>query len=116
RGAEPAAVDLLRQRLEGAAVVRAHRLGHLVMASNRIMRGRAMRRALLAALLAALAVGLAACGGGGGSATDKAGDVEVLNEVLGRQLAAVAVYESVLPILHGADLDAARAFLAQEQE
>jgi len=86
------------------------------MASNRIMRGRAMRRALLAVLLAALAVGLGACGGGGGSATDKAGDVEVLNEVLGRQLAVVEVYESVVLVLHGSDLAAARAFLAQEQE
>jgi hypothetical protein len=87
------------------------------MASNRIMRGRAMRRALLATLLAALAIGLGACGGGGGdSAIDKAGDVEVLNEVLGRQLAAVEVYESVVLVLHGSDLAAARAFLAQEQE
>jgi hypothetical protein len=76
-----------------------------------------MRRALLAALLAALAICLGACGGdGGGSTTDKAGDVRVLNEVLGRQLAAVEVYEAVIPVLHGSDLATARAFLAQEQE
>lgn len=87
------------------------------MAPNRIMRGCAMRRALLSALLAALAIGLAACGGGGGSSsTDKASDVEVLNEVLGRQLAAAEAYEQFLPVLHGADLALARTFLAQEQE
>jgi hypothetical protein len=87
------------------------------MASNRIMRGRGMRRALLAALFAALAIGLGACGGGdGNSTTDKAGDVKVLNEVLARQLAAVEVYESVVLVLHGSDLASARAFLAQEQE
>jgi len=80
------------------------------------MRGRAMRPALLATLLVALAAGLGACGGGGGSATDKAGDVEVLNEVLGRQLAAVDVYESVVLVLHGSDLATAQTFLAQEQE
>ncbi len=81
------------------------------------MRGRAMRRALLAVPLAALAIGLGACGGGGGdSATDKAGDVAVLNEVLARQLAAVEIYEQVMPVLHGGDLAAARTFLAQEQE
>lgn len=87
------------------------------MAINRIMRGRAMRRAFLfAALAAALSVGLGACGGGGGSATDKEKDVRVLNEVLGRQLAAVEAYESFVLVLHGADLATARAFLAQEQE
>jgi hypothetical protein len=87
------------------------------MASNRITRGRGMRRALLAALFAALAIGLGACGGGdGNSTTDKAGDVKVLNEVLARQLAAVEVYESVVLVLHGSDLATARAFLAQEQE
>jgi hypothetical protein len=81
------------------------------------MRGRAMRRALIASSFAALAFGLGACGGGGGgSSTDKAGDVTVLNEVLGRQLAAVEAYESFVPVLHGADLAAARTFLAQEQE
>lgn len=87
------------------------------MATNRIMRGRAMRRAsLLTALAAALSFGLVACGGGGGSVTDKENDVRVLNEVLGRQLAAVEAYESFVLVLHGADLAVTRAFLAQEQE
>jgi Ferritin-like domain len=88
------------------------------MAPNRIMRGRAMRRALmLAAVLAGLAVGLAACGGGGGeSTTDRDSDLAVLNEILGRQLAAVEAYGGALPALHGADLATARRFRAQEQE
>ena len=77
-----------------------------------------MRRGLLLfLLLSGTAIGLTACGGGdGGSTTDKAGDVRVLNELLARQLAAVAVYESVARELHGEDLAATRAFLAQEQE
>jgi hypothetical protein len=83
------------------------------------MRGRVMHRALLLGLLViAAATGLAACGGGGGgdSTTDRESDARVLNELLGRQLAAVEVYESVVPTLHGSDLAAARTFLAQEQE
>lgn len=88
------------------------------MAPNRITRGPVVRRAFLAAALAGLlAAALAACGGGGSStATDKERDVKVLNEILGRQLAAVAAYGQVLPKLHGADLAAARQFRAQEQE
>jgi hypothetical protein len=82
------------------------------------MRGRAARRALLlgiAALLLAAALG--ACGSGGSSgASDKERDLRVLNEILGRQLAAVAAYDQVLPGLHGADLAAAQQFRAQEQE
>ncbi len=82
------------------------------------MRGRVVRRALLAAALAGLlAATLSACGDGGSStANDRERDVKVLNEVLGRQLAAVAAYERVLPKLRGADLAAARQFRAQEQE
>jgi hypothetical protein len=83
------------------------------------MRGPTVRRALLLiCVLTALAAGLVACGGGGGgdSATDRESDVRVLNELLGRQLAAVEVYESVVLVLHGSDLAAARTFLAQEQE
>jgi hypothetical protein len=89
------------------------------MAPNRIMRGRIVRRALVAGAAAALvAATLSACGGGGGSsgATEKEHDVKVLNDLLGRQLAAVEAYERVLPRLHGADRVAARQFRAQEQE
>jgi Ferritin-like domain len=90
------------------------------MAPNRIMRGRVVRRALLTGVVAALAAAtLSACGGGGGGssgATEKEHDVKVLNDLLGRQLAAVEAYEGVLPRLHGADLAAARQFRAQEQE
>jgi len=82
------------------------------------MRGRIVRRALLVGALAGLlAVALSACGGGGSStATDKERDVKVLNEILGRQAAAVAAYGQVLPKLHGADLAVAQQFRAQEQE
>jgi Ferritin-like domain len=89
------------------------------MAANRIMRGRAMRRALLlGALATALAVGLVACGGGGGdSTTDREADVGALNEILGRQIAAVEAYGRALPALHdAADLAAVHTFRAQEQE
>jgi hypothetical protein len=89
------------------------------MAPNRIMRGRAMRRALLlAAAVAVLAAVLTACGGGGSSSTvaEKEADIAVLNEILGRQQAAIAAYEQVLPRLRGPALLAARQFRAQEQE
>lgn len=83
------------------------------------MRGHLARRALLVtAFTGLLAVALSACGGGGSSTTttDKERDVKVLNEILGRQLAAVTAYGQVLPKLHGADLAAAQQFRAQEQE
>ncbi|HWJ43663.1 MAG TPA: hypothetical protein VNR67_09535 [Solirubrobacterales bacterium] len=77
-----------------------------------------MPRALLVAALAAgIAAGLVACGGGeDGSTVDPEADAAVLNEVLGRQLAAVEAYGEVLPALRGADLAIARRFRAQEQE
>jgi hypothetical protein len=83
------------------------------------MRGRAARRALLlCAVVVLLAAALGACGGsdsssGGG---EKERDVRVLNEILGRQLAAVAAYGQVLPHLREGDLAAVRQFRAQEQE
>jgi len=89
------------------------------MAPNRIMRGRAVRRALLlGAVVALLGATLAACGGGGDatSSGEKERDVRVLNEILGRQLAAVTAYGQALPHLRGADLAAAQQFRAQEQE
>ncbi len=83
------------------------------------MRGRGVRRALLlGALVALLAGALGGCGGGGSSSgtSDKESDARTLNEILGRQLAAVAAYAKVLPTLHGADHAAAQQFRAQEQE
>lgn len=77
------------------------------------------RALLLGALVAGLAIGLVACGGsdgGGESAVDPQADAAVLNEILGRQLAAVEAYGEVLPALRGADLAIARQFRAQEQE
>jgi hypothetical protein len=84
------------------------------MAANRIMRGRPVRRALVPALLCLGLLG--GCGGGSDSATDKAGDVRVLNEILARQLAAVDAYAEALPALRGAERSLARRFRAQEQE
>lgn len=90
------------------------------MAPNRIMRGRFVRRALLlGAITAALTTSLGACGSSSDSTTvvqEKEEDAAVLNEILGHQLAVVTVYGEVLPVLHGADLAAAREFRAQEQE
>jgi Ferritin-like domain len=87
------------------------------MASNRIMRGRPVRRALvIGAVGVGLLSGLAACGGDGGSTTDKDADVRVLNEILARQLAAVDAYGEALPALRGGELALARRFRAQEQE
>ncbi|HEY6729483.1 MAG TPA: ferritin-like domain-containing protein [Solirubrobacterales bacterium] len=76
-----------------------------------------MRRALVVGAVAAiLATGLLACGGGDDSAIDQEGDVEVMNEILARQLAAVEAYGEALPALRGAELTTARYFRAQEQE
>lgn len=90
------------------------------MAPNRIMRAGAVPRALLAlAAGLALAAALGSCGGGGGTSSgeeEKAADAAILNEVLGRQMAAIDAYERVLPALHGPALAAARKFRAQEQE
>jgi hypothetical protein len=88
------------------------------MPPNRITRGRAVLRAFpLGAALILLAVALTACGGGEPPSKSEAeADARTLNELLGRQLAAVDAYGRVLPNLNGADLTAARQFRAQEQE
>jgi hypothetical protein len=90
------------------------------MAPNRITRGGAARRALLLAAACTLAAAaLAACGGGAGTTTavpDKAADAETLNNVLGREMAAVRAYQRTLPLLHGPALAGAREFRASEQE
>lgn len=91
------------------------------MALNRITRGGAApRRLILLAASALAAAALAACGGSDGGTTtavpDKAADAETLNNVLGREQAAVRAYERMLPLLHGAILASAREFRAQEQE
>jgi Ferritin-like domain len=89
------------------------------MVSNRIMRGGAVRRACLTAAIVATAIALAGCGEGGDIATavpDKEGDAKMLNELLGRQLAAVAAYDRSMPALSGPELALARQFRSQEQE
>jgi len=82
---------------------------------------RRSRRALLgAALVCALASTLAACGGGGDSssaaAAEAAADGEVLNQVLGRQEAAVIAYADALRGIGEPFLRIARQFQAQEEE
>ncbi len=89
------------------------------MVPNRIMRGGAARRALLSLTAGlALALALGGCGGDDGTSAEEetAADVEILNEVLGRQLAAVEAYDNTLPGLRGEALATARQFRAQEQE
>jgi rubrerythrin len=90
------------------------------MAPNRITPGRGARRALTLFLLVVAATGaFAGCGGGGSTTTavpDKAGDAEILNRVLARELAAVRAYERTMPLLRGAALATAREFRAHEQE
>jgi ferritin-like protein len=69
---------------------------------------------------ALLALSVAGCGsgggGGGGTETERNADATLLNQMLGRQLGAVAAYEQVIPHLRGADRVAARKFRAEEQE
>ncbi|HEU4738420.1 MAG TPA: hypothetical protein VFS54_04980 [Solirubrobacterales bacterium] len=88
------------------------------MPPNRITRGRRARRAfVLAAVATGLSASLVACGGGSdGSTVDPEADAAVLNEILGRQQAAVAAHGEALPALRGADLAMARRFRVQEQE
>ncbi|HET6998141.1 MAG TPA: ferritin-like domain-containing protein [Solirubrobacterales bacterium] len=90
------------------------------MALNRITRGGPARRALsLVAVAALVTVAFAACGSGGSTTTtvsDKAGDAEILNNVLARELAAIRAYERTIPLLRGPALRTAREFRADEQE
>lgn len=94
------------------------------MSPNRIIYSGAVRRAgLIAAAIVLLALGLGACGGGGGDASgespvalEKEHDAEILNQILGRQRAAIDAYDRTLPGLDGAALALATQFRAQEQE
>jgi Ferritin-like domain len=95
------------------------------MAANRIMCGGAVRRgrgggpaAALAVL--ALAAALAGCGGSERGPTtavpDREGDAQILNQILGRQEAAVRAYRTALPLLQGPVRQLALRFQAQEEE
>lgn len=71
-----------------------------------------------AALLGLVALVLAGCGKSGhGAATDseKAGDVEVLNAMLGQELTAVDSYGRALPLLRGRALAVAGELRGQDQ-
>lgn len=90
---------------------------------SRLQRDRsADRRAgcrLAMGLAVVLALGVAGCGGGGTTTTvvtDKVADAETLNNVLGRELAAVRAYERTLPLLRGSALASVREFRVQAQE
>lgn len=83
------------------------------------------RLALLLAAIAALALALSACGGDDGGETDtvaaeqeaeREADIEILNSILGRQLAVIDVYDRVLPSLRGGARTLALQFRQQEQE
>lgn len=82
--------------------------------------GAARRAALLAAACLTLALAFAACGDDGGGADtvalEKEHDVDVLNQILSRQHAAVDAYDRVLPDLRGKALVLATGFRSQEQE
>ncbi|HEV7770585.1 MAG TPA: ferritin-like domain-containing protein [Solirubrobacterales bacterium] len=90
------------------------------MTWNRITPRASARRALFSTAAAvALVAAFAGCGGGDSSAggnSDKDADVELLNGVLSRQLAAVDAYEHSIPALRGPAQEIARRFRAQEQE
>jgi len=92
----------------------------LFMGSKRAFAISSRRRGLgrAAVFLLAAALALAGCGKSGhGAATDseKAGDVEVLNAMLGRELTTVAAYRQVLPLLRGQALAVAAQFRGQDQ-
>jgi Ferritin-like domain len=87
------------------------RLGRRITVSKR--RGFGRVAFFVGVAMALLAAG---CGGSGeGAKTDpeKAADVEVLNDLLARELTTVAVYERVLPPLRGEMLAVARDFRGQ---
>jgi rubrerythrin len=80
-----------------------------------------MRRGLLLVTASvAVAATLSACGGSGGGTTtavpDKAADVETLNNVLTREMAAIGAYDNALAKFKGRELPLEREFRAQEQE
>lgn len=70
---------------------------------------------LLGAALMLLAGGCGSSGKGAATDSEKAADVEILNEALAQELTAVAVYERGLPLLHGQRLAIAREFRGQGQ-
>ena len=93
------------------------------MEPNRIMRSGAARRTVLfAAACLVLAAALGGCGGGGDDSgestvvTEKEHDAGVVNQILGRQRAAIDAYDRTLPGLRGRALALATQFRAQEQE
>lgn len=92
----------------------------LLMGSKRAFAISSRRRGLgrAAVFLVALALALVGCGKSGhGAATDsdKAGDVEILNAVLGQELTTVDAYRQVLPLLRGQALAVAAQFRGQDQ-
>ncbi len=79
-------------------------------------RGRGIRRALVFVLALALLAG--GCGESDSttSESEKAADVEFLNEALARELTSLEAYESGMPLLRGQFRVIGREFVAHDQE
>jgi hypothetical protein len=90
-----------------------------IFAISRRRRGFGRAAVILGALaLGALPIVAGGCGRSGhGASTDseKAADVEVLDDVLSRELTTVDAYAEALPRLHGRALAIAREFQGQDQ-
>ncbi len=97
-------------------------------APNRITRAAAASRALAAVLACLLvAVAFGACGGGAESTetvdtaalereAEREADVEILNQILGRQRAAVAAFDRTIGVLRGRNRALALRLRTQEEE
>ena len=79
-------------------------------------RGRGIRRALVFVLVLAIFAG--GCGESDSttSESEKAADVEFLNEALARELTSLEAYESGMPLLRGQFRVIGREFVAHDQE
>jgi len=90
------------------------------MGSKRAFAISSRRRGLgrVVVLLGAVVLALGGCGKSGhGAATDseKAGDVEILNSMLGQELTTVDAYRQVVPLLRGQARVVAAQFSGQDQ-
>ena len=82
---------------------------------SRQRRGFGRAVVFLVAVTAVIVCGCGRPGHGAETDSDKAADVEVLNDLLSRELTVVATYERALPHLRGPALAVGRSFFAQNQ-
>jgi len=87
----------------------------LINAVSGQRRGSCRAAVFLAVALAVLASGCGPSGRGAETDAEKAGDVEILNAALARELTAIDAYERGLPLLRGRMLAVARQSRGQEQ-